>query len=122
MNTDAESECIRSLKIDIDLPYRFVKEHFDYYVEHARYVLRMFSYRDLVVKLKRSPSGNAHVNIVVDRCVDKSIYHVLMWLLGDDHKRLTHSMKRFLITNHIMDFHYNHRWKGKQKEGWSKKP
>jgi len=122
MSMDYESECIRSLKIDIDLPYCFVKKYFDYYVEHARYVLRMFSYEDIVIKLKRSSSGNAHVNIVVDRCVDKNIYHVLMWLLGDDHKRLTHSMMRFMITKHIMDFHYNHKWKGKQKEGWGKKP
>jgi len=113
MSTGSNDECIRSLKIDIDLPYGFVREHFNIYVEHARYVLGLFSYKDLIVKLRMSPSGNAHVNIVVDRCVEKSVYHVLMWLLGDDHKRLAHSMKRFTATNHIMDFHYKHKWKKK---------
>jgi hypothetical protein len=109
-------KCIQSLKVDIDLPYKFVKEYFIYYVSKARFVLAMFNYKDLVIKLKRSPSGNAHVVITIDRCIEPVDYHAVMWLLGDDHKRLNHSIRRFLATGHILDFHYRYKSKTRSKK------
>ena len=105
------NECIQSLKVDVDVPHEFVKENFIFYVNKARFVLAMFNYRDVVIKLRRSPSGNAHVTITIDRCIDPKDYHVVMWLLGDDHKRLQHSIRRYLATRHILDFHYKQRLK-----------
>jgi hypothetical protein len=104
-------ECIQSLKVDVDLPHEFVKENFIYYVNKARFVLAMFNYKDVVIKLKKSPSGYAHITITIDRCIDPKDYHVVMWLLGDDHKRLQHSIRRYLATKHILDFHYKQRLK-----------
>jgi hypothetical protein len=100
------SNCIRALRVDIDLPYRFVKENFHHYVRVARFVLEMFGYRDLKIELKASPSNNAHVTIVLDKCVEQRHYHVLMWLLTDHHERIVHSMRRLRITGQILDFHY----------------
>jgi hypothetical protein len=98
--------CVRVLRVDIDLPYRFVKENFHHYVRVARFVLEMFGYRDLLIELRASPSNNAHVTIVLDRCVDLKHYHVLMWLLTDHHERIVHSMRRLRVTGQILDFHY----------------
>jgi len=100
-------QCIRSLQVDIDLPYSFVNLNFNIYLKVARDVLAMFGYRDLVVKLRRSRSGYAHVIIVLDKCVDLKHYHVLMWLLGDHHDRIRHSMRRFQATGKVLDFLYN---------------
>ena len=98
--------CIRVLRVDIDLPYKFVKENFDYYLKVARFVLDMLGYKDLVIELKPSASNNAHVVIVLDRCVEHKHYHVLMWLLTDHHERIVHSMRRLRATGQILDFHY----------------
>jgi hypothetical protein len=100
------SNCVRALRVDIDLPYRFVKENFSHYTRVARFVLGMFGYRDLRIELKASPSNNAHVTIVLDKCVDPGHYHVLMWLLTDHHERIVHSMRRLRATGQILDFHY----------------
>lgn len=99
-------QCIQVLKIDIDLPYSWVKQYEFLWVAHARFVLQMFRYYDIAVKFKKSPSGNTHVLIILDRCVDAKDYHVMMWLLGDDHKRLQHSIRRYLTTNKILDIHF----------------
>jgi hypothetical protein len=115
-------ECIQSLKVDIDLPYSFVKRYFDHYVRVARYVLAMFRYRDVVIKLRRSPSGNAHVVVTIDRCIDPKDYHVVMWLLGDDHRRIQHSIRRHLATGHILDFHYTYRASRKVKKVCEQNP
>ena len=98
--------CVRVLRVDIDLPYKFVKENFDYYLKVARFVLDMLGYKDLVIELKPSASNNAHVVIVLDRCVERRHYHVLMWLLTDHHERIVHSMRRLKVTGQILDFHY----------------
>jgi len=100
------SNCVRVLRVDIDLPYRFVKENFDYYVRVARFVLEMFGYRDLLVELRASAHNYAHVTIVLDKCVELGHYHVLMWLLTDHHERIVHSMRRLRATGQILDFHY----------------
>jgi hypothetical protein len=98
--------CVRVLRVDIDLPYRFVKENFNHYVRVARFVLEMFGYRDLAIKLKASAHNQAHVAIVLDKCVDLKHYHVLMWLLTDHHDRIVHSMRRLRATGQVLDFHY----------------
>jgi len=113
MNSD---NCIRSLQVDIDLPYRFVKENFMAYLHIAREVLYIYGYRDLLVKLKRSPSGFAHVIFVLDKCVDQRYYHVIMWLLTDHHERIRHSMSRYDVTGKILDFLYNNNRKKKIKK------
>jgi hypothetical protein len=98
--------CVRVLRVDIDLPYRFVKENFHHYARVARFVLEMFGYRDLKIELKASTHNQAHVTIVLDKCVELRHYHVLMWLLTDHHDRIVHSMRRFKATGQILDFHY----------------
>ena len=98
--------CVRVLRVDIDLPYRFVRENFNHYVRVARFVLEMFGYRDLAVELRASAHNYAHVIIVLDRCVDLKHYHVLMWLLTDHHDRIVHSMNRLAVTGQVLDFHY----------------
>jgi len=98
--------CVRVLRVDIDLPYRFVRENFSHYVRVARFVLEMFGYRDLAVELRASTHNYAHVIIVLDRCVDLKHYHVLMWLLTDHHDRIVHSMNRLAVTGQVLDFHY----------------
>ena len=100
------SNCIRVLRVDIDLPYRFVKENFNHYVRVARFVLEMFNYRDILIELKASSHNQAHVTIVLDKCVELRHYHVLMWLLTDHHERIVHSMNRLRITGQVLDFHY----------------
>ena len=108
--------CIKSLQVDIDLPYKFVKDHFTTYLHIAREVLYVFGYRDILVKLKKSRSGFAHVVFVLDKCVDPRDYHVLMWLLTDHHDRIRHSMNRYEITGKILDFLYNNKKKNKNKK------
>jgi len=99
-------KCVRVLRVDIDLPYRFVKENFNHYVRVARFILEMFGYRDLRIELKASTHNQAHVTIVLDKCVELKHYHVLMWLLTDHHDRIVHSMRRLKATGQILDFHY----------------
>jgi len=110
------SNCIKSLQVDIDLPYKFVKENFPVYLRVARGVLVTFGYRDILVKLKKSRSGFAHVIFVLDKCVDVKHYHVLMWLLTDHHDRIRHSMSRYEITGKILDFLYRNKKKRKNKK------
>jgi len=55
-------------------------------------------------KIGRSRNGNVHLALLIDKEIDPVTMIQLKYCLGEDHKRLTHTIRRYEKTGKILDF------------------
>jgi len=113
----------KRMYIDIDIPYGLFMELFkDIFEERLKWCCRRFGVELDYFLYERSQNGNVHVFIRYKEPVNPSIYHRLMFCVGDDHKRIVHSYKRYIATGQILDFFWNRpvkKLEKKRKRCWN---
>jgi len=108
---------IRKILLDIDILYEIwiqkFKKVFEKKLEFCKelYNLDIEYWRHE----KSIKSGNTHVFIRLRKPVRPEIYHEILYCLGEDHRRLMWSYKRYLCKGKILDFFYRYRFELKKK-------
>ena len=100
--------------LDIDIKYDIMQKYalFDILSEKIDYCLSRFQLEPKSIFVQRSQCGNTHVHIVLKDEIDGETAIMLKFCMGEDGKRLMHSVRRFEKTGRLMDFF----WMSKTKE------
>lgn len=109
---------IKTVKLDIDIPYDiFMKEFYDIFISKVAFCVDHLGVKIMEWRVKKSQkSGNIHVHMILERPIPPYLYFRLKYCLGEDHKRLVWSWKRYKLTGHVHDFFWNKRIKVKERE------
>jgi len=100
---------MRTIKLDIDIPYElFMDKFYDIFRSKMFYCTIL---HNLIIdswKITKSrKSGNVHVHIVLAKPVTPELYFKLKYCMGEDHRRLVWSYRRYKKTGKILDFFWN---------------
>jgi len=92
--------------LDIDIKWEVMERYalFDLLSDKITYCLSHFYVNAKSVFVEKSQCGNVHVHIVLDKEIDGDTAIRLKYCLGEDGKRLMHSVRRYEKTGKLMDF------------------
>jgi len=97
---------MRLILVDIDIPWEIMEKYrfFDILNDKVEYCLSKFNVDAKIVNVSRSQCGNTHLHIVLKQDVNAETIIKIKFCIGEDPKRLTHSIRRYEKTGKILDF------------------
>jgi len=98
---------MRSILVDIDIKMEYMEKYglIDILHRKIEYCSRLIGINVLWVNIEKSQCGNTHLRIIVDNTSNMDIIK-FKYCVGEDHKRLTHTIRRYEKTGKILDFFY----------------
>jgi len=97
---------MKVLFIDIDVPVEYMKI-FNLYDITAFKIVKcseLLRVKISDVKVTTSRNGNVHVRLILKEDIDPKTAIMLHFCIGEDHKRLTHTIRRYLSTGKLLEF------------------
>ncbi len=99
---------VKTIKLDIDIPYDLWESLFhDIYLRKFVFCTSILGIKVDMVTIKESSNGNVHIHMVLKEGINPYTYYQFKYCLGEDHKRLVWSYRRYLKTGKILDFFWN---------------
>ena len=97
---------MRLILIDIDIPFELMEKYslFDVLNDKISYCLSRFNAKAKIVNISISQCGNVHLHIVLDQDVSVETLFKIKFCIGEDPKRLVHSIRRYEKTGKVLDF------------------
>jgi len=105
---------MKAIFIDIDIPYEYMKRYrLDKVLELKIHLcLNQFGLTLEKYRIDRSQCGNTHLRVIIKENIDPVTIIRFKYCVGEDHKRLTHTIRRYEKTGKILDFF----WLSKNKK------
>lgn len=91
----------RTLKLDIDLPFRLFWALAGEWIATRRLILKYYGLELREWAIRRSPSGKTHVYLTVDRELSAREIAKLQFMLGDDHSRALFNFARLAFGEKV---------------------
>jgi len=99
---------VKTIKLDIDIPYDLWSELFSMiFVKKLEFCLSIYDLHIDMLNINKSRNSNVHIHIVLKEMIDPITYYHIKYCLGEDHKRLVWSYRRYMKTGKILDFFWN---------------
>ena len=97
---------MKAIFIDIDIKYEYMEKYglLEILDDKINYCLQKFKLKPLWIKKSKSQCGNLHLHIIVNEDIDPETIIRLKYCIGEDHKRLSHTIRRYERTGKILDF------------------
>jgi len=109
----------RVVLIDVDLPWSLMEKYElrEILNEKINFCLSRFNIKAKFVNITQSQCGNVHVHIITYDDIDPKIAIKLKFCVGEDSKRLRHSIRRFEKLGKLLDFFWVRKVKECKDEG-----
>jgi len=99
---------VKTIKLDIDIPYDLWESLFyRIYIRKYAFCTELLEIKVDTIAIRKSRNGNIHIYMTLKKPIDAITYYQFKYCIGEDHKRLVWSWKRYIKTGKILDFFWN---------------
>jgi len=113
---------LKVVLIDIDIDYEYMQKYdlFSILDQKIEFCSNLFNVKVLFKNITKSQSNHVHLFLHVSDLSDQDIVR-FKFCVGEDHKRLNHSIRRFERIGTFLDFFWMSNIKKKKRRKSSKK-